>query len=392
MAQKSYYDILGVGKAASEDELKAAYRKLAKQYHPDLNKNNADAANKFKEVSEAYEVLSDPKKRANYDQFGTADPGGGFGGGGFDFHGGAGSVFEDLFGGGGDGGFFNIFGGGGQRQAQNNNGADVYRNLTLTFEEAAFGVTKEIKYDRSEACAECRGSGAKNGTEYTQCVQCGGTGTQRVARDTAFGRMINTRVCAACQGKGRIIKQACGMCGGAGQVRRGVVKRVDIPEGIDNGQIITIMREGEQGRNGGENGNLVLAVKVDGHKFFERKGSDIYVKVPVTVAQAVLGATIKVPCLKRDQSFIEVRIDPGFQSGTVIKREREGIKILKSERTGLFMRKDRGDMYITVRVETPRNLSREQKDLMIEFARLTNAADGTQYPQVREFVKSTEVR
>ena len=385
MTQKSYYDILGVGKSATEDEIKGAYRKLAKQYHPDLNKNSADAANKFKEVSEAYEVLSDPKKRSNYDQFGTADPSGGFGGGGFDFSGGAGSIFEDLFGGGGDGGFFNIFGGGGQRQAQNNDGADIQMNITLSFEEAAFGATKEIKYDRRETCGECRGSGAKNGTEYAQCSQCGGTGTQRVARDTAFGRMINTRVCAACQGKGRIIKQACGACGGVGQVRRAVVRRVDIPEGADNGQVFIIRREGEHGRNGGENGNLVLAVKVNGHKFFERKGSDIYIKVPITVTQAVLGAAIKVPCLKRDQGFIEVKIDPGFQSGTTIKRERDGIKIPESARTGLFNRKDRGDMYITVRVETPRNLSREQKELMLEFAKLTNAADGTQYPQVRDF-------
>ncbi len=383
MAGKSYYDILGVSKTASEEELKSAYRKLAKQYHPDLNKNNPDAANKFKEVSEAYETLGDPKKRANYDRFGTADPGQGFGGGGggFDFSGGGGSIFEDLFG--GDGGFFNIFGGGGGRgQAPSNNGADIYKNITLSFEEAVFGVTKEIKYDRNEACAECRGTGAKNGTEFTQCTQCGGTGSQRVARDTAFGRMINTRVCPACQGKGRIVKQACGLCGGAGQIRRAVIKRVDIPEGIDNGQIITVMREGEQGKNGAENGNLVLAVKVSDHKLFQRKGSDLYIKVPITMTQAILGATIKVPCLKKDQSFVEIKIEPGFQSGTVIKREREGVKILKSERTGLFMRKDRGDMFITVNVETPKNLTSTQKELIKDLA---DSMEDAQYTAVKAF-------
>lgn len=383
---KSYYDILGVSKTSSEEEIKSAYRKLAKQYHPDLNKNNPEAANKFKEASEAYETLSDPKKKANYDRFGTAEPGGfGGGGGGFDFGGGAGSIFEDLFG--GDGGFFNIFGGGGgQRQAQDNGGADIYRNITLSFEEAAFGVTKEIRYDRNEACSECKGTGAKNGTEYSQCLQCAGTGTQRVARDTAFGRMINTRVCPTCQGKGRIIRQACGMCGGGGQIRRAVVRRVDIPEGIDNGQVITIMREGEQGKSGGNPGNLVLAVKVAEHKFFERKGSDIFISVPITVTQAILGATIKVPCLKKDQSFMEIKIEPGFQSGSVMKREREGIKILKSERTGLFMRKDRGDLYITVRVETPKNLTGKQKELIKEFE---SAADEAQYSSVKEFRTKT---
>ena len=391
MANKSYYDILGVSKNASEEEVKSAYRKLAKQYHPDLNKNNPEAANKFKEASEAYEVLSDPKKKANYDRFGTAEPGGFGGGGGFDFasgfSGGAGSIFEDLFG--GEGGFFNIFGGGGggQRQAQDLNGADIYRNITLSFEEAAFGVAKEIKYDRSEACGECKGTGAKNGTEYSQCTQCGGTGTQRVARDTAFGRMINTRVCPSCQGKGRIIKQSCGACGGSGQVRRAVVKRVDIPEGIDNGQVITIMREGEQGKSGGNPGNLVLAVKVAEHKFFERKGSDIYLTVPITVTQAILGATVKVPCLKKDQSFIEIKIEPGFQSGSVIKREREGLKILK-ERQGLFMRKDRGDMYVTVKADTPKNLTGKQKELIKEFE---SASDEGQYAAVKEFKAKTNM-
>ena len=379
-SNKSYYETLGVSKTATDDELKSAYRKLAKQYHPDLNKNNPEAANKFKEVSEAYEVLSDPNKRANYDRFGSAEPTMGGGGGGFDFSG-AGSIFEDLFG--GDGGFFNIFGGGGGgRQAQNEKGADVYKNITLSFEEAVFGVTKEIKYDRRESCAECRGTGAKNGTEFTQCAQCGGTGSQRVARDTAFGRMINTRVCPTCQGKGRIIKQSCGICGGAGQIRRAVIKRVDIPEGIDNGQIITIMREGEQGKNGAENGNLVLAVKVADHKIFQRKGSDLYITVPITMTQAILGATVKVPCLKKDQSFIDIKIDPGFQGGTVLKREREGVKILKSERTGLFSRKDRGDLYITVKVETPKNLSGAQKEIIKEFA---GSMDDSQYSTVKAF-------
>ncbi|MDR1093281.1 MAG: molecular chaperone DnaJ [Clostridiales bacterium] len=379
---KNYYDTLGVSKTASDEELKAAYRKLAKQYHPDINKA-PEAAAKFKEINEAYEILGDKTKRSNYDRFGTAEPGGfsGFGGGG-----GGSSIFEDLFSGGAD--FFNIFTGGGQQRKGPSKGEDIYRNITLTFEEAAFGTTKEIKFDRSESCNSCRGTGARGGTAYTQCAQCGGTGTVRVTRETPLGRMVSTGACRACGGKGRIIKQPCPDCNGQGYVRRGVVKKIDVPEGIANGQVMTVLREGERDPEGGENGNLVLAIKVMPHRFFERDGSDLFVTVPITFSQAALGAVVRVPILKKDQAFIELKIEPGTQSHTLVKREREGLKILKSERTGLFNRKDRGDLHINIVVETPRNLTPQQKELVKEFA---NTCGDGQYPKIKDYQGKTNL-
>ena len=381
---KNYYDTLGVQKTASDDDIKSAFRRLAKQYHPDVNKNNPDAANKFKEINEAYEVLGDKQKRANYDRFGTAEPGGfsGFGGGG----GGGGFDFGDIFGGGG-GSIFDIFTGGGQRRGPGK-GEDIVKNITLTFEEAAFGATKEIKYDRSENCGGCRGTGAKGGTAYTQCTQCGGTGTVRVTRETPLGRMVSTSACRSCNGSGRIIKQSCPDCNGKGAINRSVVKKLDIPEGIANGQVMTVMREGQRDSEGGENGNLVVAIKVTPHRFFERDGSDLFITVPITFSQAALGATVRVPVLKKDQAFIELKIEPGTQSHTLIKREREGLKILKPERTGIFNRKDRGDLHINIVVETPRNLAPQQREQIKEFSK---SCGDYQYVKVKDYQDKTNL-
>lgn len=358
MAEKrDYYEVLGVAKTASEDEIKSAYRKLAKKYHPDLNPGNAEAEAKFKEVNEAYGVLSDADKRAKYDQYGTADPQAGFGGGGFS--GGFGGFGSGGFSGGFEDIFENIFGGfTGSRRSNNapEQGRDLRVDMELTFEEAAFGAKKEINLTREESCDECGGSGAAKGTTAEVCQACHGSGQVRTTQNTVFGSFSSTQQCTACHGIGRIIRTPCKKCGGKGRIRRARRISINVPAGIDNGQAITLRGEGEQGKRGGAAGDLYVYFSVKPHKLFKRRGNDIYLEVAVSFANAALGAEITVPTLEDN---IKYKIPEGTQPGTVFRIRGKGIKRLGGN--------DRGDMYITVGVEIPRRLSSKQKELLRAF-------------------------
>lgn len=358
MAEKrDYYEVLGVAKTASEDEIKSAYRKLAKKYHPDLNPGNAEAEAKFKEVNEAYGVLSDADKRAKYDQYGTADPQAGFGGGGFS--GGFGGFGSGGFSGGFEDIFENIFGGfTGSRRSNNapEQGRDLRVDMELTFEEAAFGTKKEINLTREESCDECGGSGAAKGTTADVCQACHGSGQVRTTQNTVFGSFSSTQQCTACHGTGRIIRTPCKKCGGKGRIRRARRISINVPAGIDNGQAITLRGEGEQGKRGGAAGDLYVYFSVKPHKLFKRRGNDIYLEVAVSFANAALGAEITVPTL---EDSIKYKIPEGTQPGTVFRIRGKGIKRLGGN--------DRGDMYITVGVEIPRRLSSKQKELLRAF-------------------------
>ena len=357
MAEKrDYYEVLGVAKTASEDEIKSAYRKLAKKYHPDLNPGNAEAEAKFKEVNEAYGVLSDADKRAKYDQYGTADPQAGFGGG---FSGGFGGFGGGGFSGGFEDIFENIFGGfSGSRRSNNapEQGRDLRVDIELTFEEAAFGTKKEINLTREESCDECGGSGAAKGTTAEVCQACHGSGQVRTTQNTVFGSFSSTQQCTACHGTGRIIRTPCKKCGGKGRIRRARRISINVPAGIDNGQAITLRGEGEQGKRGGAAGDLYVYFSVKPHKLFKRRGNDIYLEVAVSFANAALGAEITVPTL---EDSIKYKIPEGTQPGTVFRIRGKGIKRLGGN--------DRGDMYITVGVEVPRRLSSKQKELLRAF-------------------------
>ena len=358
MAEKrDYYEVLGVEKTASEDEIKSAYRKLAKKYHPDLNPGNAEAEAKFKEVNEAYGVLSDADIRAKYDQYGTADPQAGFGGGGFS--GGFGGFGSGGFSGGFEDIFENIFGGfTGSRRSNNapEQGRDLRVDMELTFGEAAFGAKKEINLTREESCDECGGSGAAKGTTAEVCQACHGSGQVRTTQNTVFGSFSSTQQCTACHGTGRIIRTPCKKCGGKGRIRRARRISINVPAGIDNGQAITLRGEGEQGKRGGAAGDLYVYFSVKPHKLFKRRGNDIYLEVAVSFANAALGAEITVPTL---EDSIKYKIPEGTQPGTVFRIRGKGIKRLGGN--------DRGDMYITVGVEIPRRLSSKQKELLRAF-------------------------
>ena len=359
MAEKrDYYDVLGVDKSASDDELKKAYRKVAKQYHPDLNPNDKTAEAKFKEANEAYEVLSDKEKKSRYDQFGHAgvDPsyggggaGGGFGGG-FSGFGDMGDIFESFFG----GGF-----GGSSRSANPNaprRGQDIKANIIIDFMEACKGKKTEIRINRMEACSECHGSGAKPGTSAKTCPDCHGTGTVKVGQRTPFGMISQTKTCSRCSGKGKIIDSPCPKCSGQGRIRNASTKSIDIPAGIDDGQTLQVRGEGDSGTNGGPSGDLNLTVTVRPDPIFEREGYTIKSEVPITYTQATLGDEIIVPTI---DGKVKYSISEGTQTGTVFRLKGKGVKKLN--------RSDRGDQYVTVLVEVPSNLSKKQKDLLREY-------------------------
>ncbi len=333
---KSYYEVLGVSKTASDDEIKQAYRKLAKKYHPDLNPGDEAVANLFKEVNEAYEVLSDPQKKAAYDKptSSSSSSGGGFGG--------AGSFFDD---------FVNMFNGEGKESRSGSSGGDISLNVTLTFEEAAFGVAKDIPVNRFEPCAACRGTGAKGGTQYVKCNNCGGTGKVRFAQETPFGRVVSMKACNVCSGTGRIIKEPCPTCSGRGLLRRNSNLRITFPAGVEPGQVMTIPGEGERSRNGTKAGNLVLMINVMPHKHFKRKGLDLSIEVPVSFTQALLGDKVFVPTLKGNK--IAFPLPEGTQSGTTFKLKNQGIENVKKGITG--------DLLVTVDIELPKNLTKDQK-------------------------------
>ncbi len=357
--KRDYYEVLGVEKGASDDELKKAYRKLAMKYHPDTNPDDKDAEQKFKEINEAYGVLSDKEKRARYDQFGHAgvDPnfgaggGGGnpFGGGfgGFDF-GDLGDIFGSMFGGG--------FGGG--RRANPNaprRGSDVETSVYIDFTEAAKGCVKEIDVQRIEDCAKCHGTGAKDSSDVVTCSTCQGRGRVVTQQRTPFGVMQSEQACSVCSGRGKVVKNPCETCSGRGKVRRRFKKQVNIPEGIDDGQGFRISGEGNSGANGGGNGDLIVMVSVRPHPIFEREGYDVYFEMPITFAQAALGDEIQVPTLWGKVKF---NIREGAQPGDEIRLRGKGIK---NQRGG------QGDQYVRLVVEVPRDLTREQKQLLKQF-------------------------
>ena len=353
MDKRDYYEVLGVAKTATDDEIKKAYRTLAKKYHPDLNGGDKDCEAKFKEVNEAYEVLSDPQKRARYDPFGHEDPRAGGAGGGYgDFTGGFGGGFDDIF----SAFFGGGFGGGGQRARGPQRGDDLRYDLTITFEEAAFGCEKEISVTRDENCEECGGTGARKGTQPTQCPTCHGTGQVQSFVNTPIGRVSNVRVCEACHGQGTIINDPCPKCSGRGRVRRNRKITIKIPAGIDNGMQIPLRKQGEPGLRGGENGDLYIFVTVKPHKLFTRENYDLYCDVTVSFTQAALGGEIDVPTLN---GMIKHNLPEGTQPGTVIRLRGQGIQNLRGA--------GKGDLYIKVNVEIPRKLTDKQKELLMQF-------------------------
>ncbi len=364
MAEKrDYYEVLGVPRGASDDEIKKAYRKLAKKYHPDVNQGNPDAEAKFKEVNEAYEVLGDSGKRAKYDQFGhAAFEQGGAGAGGFGgFGGGFGDIdLNDLFG--------SFFGGGFGGRGRNKNaprkGADVSESVVLTFEEAAFGTKKQIKIYRVEDCDACGGKGTKDASGKKQCPACGGTGEVRNVTNTIMGQMVNVTTCRNCGGTGTIITNPCSKCRGRGKVKRPRTVEVKIPAGIDNGETIALRGLGDHGVNGGPKGDLLVTVSIKRHAIFERRGTDVYCTVPITFVQAALGGTILVPTL---DGKVEHQIPEGTQTGTSFKLRGKGIPNI---RTGV-----RGDEILKVEVEVPQHMTSEQKQALKKFGELTNDAN-----------------
>lgn len=366
--KRDYYEVLGVEKGASGDEIKKAYRKLAKKYHPDLNPNDKEGAEaKFKEATEAYEVLSDDNKRRQYDQFGHAafdQTAGGYGGGGAGFDGfDMGDIFSSFFG----GGF------GGQRQNPNapQRGRDIAYNIDLTFEDACFGTEREISINHLEKCEECNGSGAAKGSSPTTCPTCHGTGQVKTVQRTPLGNFQSVRTCSSCGGKGTIIKEPCRKCGGKGTVRNGKKVRVKIPAGIDNGQQVYIRNEGDAGANGGPNGDLILNVRVKPHKIFIRQGYDVLCDYPISFVQATLGAEVQVPTIDGKVSYT---IPEGTQTGTVFRLKGKGIQKVNSTQ--------RGDQYVTIKIEIPKDLSESQKDILRHF---DEKVDSSKYKQRKSF-------
>ena len=362
MAEKrDYYEVLGLKKGASEDEIKKAFKSMARKYHPDLHPDDKEAAEKFKEINEAYEVLSDSEKRARYDQFGHAgvDPnyGGGAGAGGFGGFGGfgdVGDIFDSIFGG-GFGGF-----GGGRSTASSANaphrGGDVNANVTIDFMEACKGAKKKMRVTHMVKCDQCSGTGADANTKTSSCTECHGQGSVRVNQRTPFGVISTTKVCPRCGGKGKIVTNPCSKCRGSGRQRVTTDIELKIPAGIDNGQILRVSGQGDAGLNGGPNGDLNVSVTVRPHELFTRSGNDIFCEIPISYAQAVLGDKVTVPTIK---GKVEYEIPEGTQSGTKFRLRGEGVKYLGRE--------SYGDQYVTVVVEVPKRLTKQQKELLKKF-------------------------
>ena len=363
--KRDYYEVLGVGKDASESDLKKAYRRIAKDCHPDLHPGDTEAEARFKEANEAYAILSDPEKKAKYDQFGFAgvDPNYGAGdGGGFtgDF-GDLGDIFGDIFGAFTGGGFGGGFGSG--RTASRNGpqrGENLRVRLTITFEEAAFGCKKDINITRIDACPDCGGSGCASGTTAEVCPDCHGSGTVRTQQRTAFGVFQSTSPCSRCGGSGKIIHTPCTKCRGAGTVRAQKTLNVTIPAGIDNGETISLRGQGNAGKNGGPAGDLLIVVQVRPSSIFQREGTNLYSTISLNFVQAALGTEVEVETL---DGPVSLNIPEGTQTGAVFRLRNKGVP---SVRTG-----NRGDLYVTVNLETPKNLSSKQKELLREFAELS---------------------
>ena len=367
--KRDYYEVLGVNRNASEDEIKKAYRKEAKKYHPDLHPGDKGAEAKFKEVNEAYEVLSDSEKKSRYDQFGHAgvDPNFGAGGagaggfGGFDF----GDIFSDIFGGG-----FGGFGGGARRNGPVR-GNDVRQAVEVTFEEAAFGCKKNLNITKQEECHTCGGSGAKPGTSPVTCKRCGGRGQVQTQTRTPLGYMTNVSACPDCHGTGKVVTDPCRDCRGTGRVRKTKTIEVDIPQGINDGQTMQISGGGEPGSRGGPAGDLLITVRIRPHEIFRRDEYDVHIEIPITFVQAALGATLKVPTL---DGVVEYDIPEGTQTGSVFRLRNKGVPFIRG--------KGRGDQYVKVEVEVPKNLSQRQKEALRDFEAIS---EGKNYKRQKNF-------
>ena len=368
--KRDYYEVLGVGKTASQEDIKKAYRKLAKESHPDLHPKDKAAEERFKEINEANEVLSDPDKRARYDQFGMDGPqmgggGGGFGGFGFDPSqmGGFENIFDQLFGGG--------MGGARSRNAPQQ-GNDLRFSLGISFEEAATGAKKSFEFTRNESCDICHGSGAKAGTQPQTCQTCNGSGQVR----SAGGFMVTVRPCHACGGTGKVIKEPCTGCGGSGLKKHKRTANVNIPAGIDDGQVIVLGGQGEPGRNGGPNGDLQIVIHVAPHKLFKRDGMNLYMEMPISFAQAALGAELDIPTL---EGTVKQKIPEGTQTDTTFRIKGKGMPRL---RTNI-----KGDLVVTVRVEVPKRLSEKQKELLRQFDEATGSKENEKQKSFKDKVK-----
>ena len=366
--KRDYYEVLGVPRDADEAAIKKAYRALAKKNHPDVNPGDAGAEERFKEINEAYQVLSNPQKRAQYDQFGHDGPqASGFGGGGgFTDFGGFGFDMDDIF--------SSFFGGGaarGRAQRGPMRGEDVRYDITLTFEEAALGCKKQSSLAHDENCPTCNGTGAKPGTNPQTCTNCNGTGQERVVTQTAFGRMQQVRTCSRCGGRGKVISDPCPKCNGRGKVRNSVRRTVDIPAGIDNGQVLTIRGQGEAGENGGPAGDLLIVVTVRPHRLFKRRDYDLYIDLPISFTQSALGAEIDVPTLDKP---VKQKIPEGTQPGQTFRIKGAGIPFLRGS--------GKGDLYVNVEVEVPTHLTEKQKDLLRQFA---GTETGKEYERKKTF-------
>lgn len=362
MSNRDYYEALGIGRSAGDDEIKAAFRKLARQYHPDVNKDQ-DAEEKFKEINEAYGVLSDKEKRARYDHFGKEGLGnmGGFRDYTADFT----DIFEELF------GQFGFSTGRSSRRSPRR-GRDLQMQVALTFEEAVFGVEKEVEFQREETCSRCNGSGAEPGTSPVRCSTCNGQGEVRQVRQTFLGQMVQTSTCPTCNGRGETISSPCKTCRGGGLERKTIKKKVQIPAGVDGGTQIRLAGEGGPGVYGGPNGSLFLVLDVQPHKFFKRRENDIVLNLDINVAQAVLGAEIEVPTLDGDE---KLKIPSGTQPGKVFHMRGKGVPHLR--------RSGRGDQLVIVNVAIPTKLTKGQREL---FQKLAESLGTTVKPQEKGFI------
>ena len=347
MAKQDYYELLGISRSASADEIKKAYRKLARQCHPDANPDDPNAEARFKEISEAYVVLSDQEKRANYDRFGHAGVDGqGFGGfNGFGDFGGLGDIFEMFF------------GGGGRRRTGPEKGADLRAELELTLNEAAFGLEREIKVARTETCSTCGGSGASAGSKPATCSACNGAGQVQYAQNTPFGRIVQSHTCDRCRGTGKIIDKPCPTCRGTGQTRRTRSIKVKVPPGVDSGSRLRVVGEGEAGTRGGPRGDLYVYIHVKPDKVFKREGDDLICEMPISFVQAALGDELEVPTL---EGSAKLKIPEGTQSGTIFRMKGNGVPNVSGY--------GRGDQHVLVKVITPTRLSEKQKTMLKEFA------------------------
>ncbi|MDD3173126.1 MAG: molecular chaperone DnaJ [Herbinix sp.] len=365
--KRDYYEVLGVARTATDDELKKAYRQLAKKYHPDTNPGDKAAEAKFKEASEAYAVLSDADKRRQYDQFGHSafEGGAGGGAGGFDFSGmDMGDIFGDIFG--------DLFGGRGRRQ--NNGpmqGANLRTSVRITFEEAVFGTEKELELTLKDECTTCHGSGAKSGTSADTCQKCGGKGQVVYTQQSLFGMVRNVQTCPDCKGTGKIIKEKCPDCYGSGYINSKKKIKVSIPGGIDGGQSVRIRGKGEPGTNGGPRGDLLVEVEVSRHPIFQRQDYDIYSTAPVSYATAVLGGDIKINTVDGDVIY---NVKAGTQTDTKVRLREKGVPSLRNKAV-------RGDHYVNLVVQVPTNLNSEQKDLLRKFDDAMNGRTNPDNPE-----------